>query len=205
MGRFLVDAFVHGEQKWGWNDWLSPVQQRWATAIGNGAEQQALPWYLEPGVQQGAFATFLGVVLTQDPETSLWLWQAVAVGDSCFFQTRGDSLVQAFPLAQSTAFDNTPWLVGSRTPLRTDFSAPAQRLGQAWANDRLWLMTDALAQWFLAQCEHGGKPWLTIEQLLHERDADQLFRDWITDLRRRRQLRNDDVTLIGVALEENTQ
>jgi Protein phosphatase 2C len=196
----LVDAFVRSpDTGLGCENWLPAVQQHWAASVTPGPEQQPLPWYLEAGVKQGAFATFLGLVVTPDPNASgnLWLWEALAVGDSCVFQTRGDILLQAFPVARSVDFDNTPWLVCSR-------GSPRQwgdvRQGVGRPNDRLWLMTDALAQWFLAQAERGGQPWRPIDELFHQPDAETVFSDWIGDLRRSRQLRNDDVTLLRVVI-----
>jgi hypothetical protein len=61
-------------------------------------------------------------------------------------------------------------------------------------------MTDALAQWFLAQVEQGGKPWLELESLLHDNGNPQTFTAWIEGLRVARQLRNDDVTLLAVSI-----
>lgn len=195
----LVESFAAGaDHAVGWNDWLTPIQQRWADVVTPGPEQQPLPWYLEPGVEQGAFATLLGVVVKPDKAGSGYLWEALAVGDSCVFQTRGDTLVQAFPLARSGDFNNSPWLVGSRG---APWPCWEVHQGKAWPGDRLWLMTDALAQWFLSQQERGGKPWLTTECLLHEAAADLVFADWITALRRLQHLHNDDVTLIGVGFE----
>src|SRR5258708_3771982 len=65
-----------------WPTCLPALQQRWAAAVGTAA----LPWYAEIKLQQGAFATFLGVAAYE------LRWQAVAVGDSCLFQTRGEHL-----------------------------------------------------------------------------------------------------------------
>jgi len=220
--RLLVDAFVrNGEVRIPWADWLPAIQQRWASVVSPQANAAPLPWFLEPGVQQGAFATFLGLILrtSEDDKVTRWQgdkmtespsschpvtlsschlhWEALALGDSCLFQIRDDQLVRAFPVSRSTDFTSTPWLVGSR-------SEPRQRgevcQGEALPRDQFWLMTDALAQWFLIQVEHGGKPWQIVECLLHRPDA-SVFAEWVEQLRRSRQLRNDDVTLLGVSVE----
>ena len=79
-----------------------------------------------------------------------------------------------------------------------------QQQGDWRPGDRLWLMTDALAQWFLVQVEAGDKPWLCLDPLLHpasdEDAAQHAFSAWIESLRAARQLRNDDVTLLAVSL-----
>ena len=147
--QLLVEEFVRSAapQPGSWADWLPAPQERWAAELG----ERALPWYAETKFQQGAFAAFLGVVV--EPGR----WQAVAVGDCCLFQMRGPLLHHAFPLTFADDFDNTPWLVGSRAAATENLTAREVRAEGAWqAGDRLWLMTDALAQWFLRRTGYLG-------------------------------------------------
>jgi hypothetical protein len=103
---------------------------------------------------------------------------------------RRNRLLQAFPRIHSGEFDNAPRLVGSRgRPPRRERARGSWRGG-----DRLLLMTDALAQWFLRHVEAGRRPWQAVERL--EGDAD--FVHWIEKLRDSGGLRNDDVTLLAV-------
>ena len=215
--HLLVQEFVRQSERLPlWANWLPSLQQRWATESAGGWRVEgggnnspttrhpppaavSVPWYLEPGLLQGAFATFLGLVVE---ETT---WQALAVGDSCLFQVRQGALVRAFPIARAADFSNAPWLVGSRTsPAEVPHKYGVQQQGDCRPGDRFWLMTDALAQWFLAQVETGGKPWLSLDPLLHtagdEDAAQQAFVSWIEGRRASRQLRNDDVTLLAVSL-----
>jgi hypothetical protein len=193
--RLLVDSFVaDAGSDLAWADWLPPLQQRWSRAVEPGL--LGLPWFLEPGWHQGAFATLLGLELR--PGGLGWTWEALAVGDSCLCQVRDGRLMQAFPVQQASDFDGAPWLIGSRFP------APprCQRCrGEAQPQDRLWLMTDALAQWFLRRAEAGDRPWEPLEAALRDPDADRQFGEWIEQLRRSRQLRDDDVTLMVVSGE----
>ncbi|HTU22233.1 MAG TPA: hypothetical protein VMG10_29610, partial [Gemmataceae bacterium] len=198
-----------------WANWLPSLQERWVaqvtvyerwaahpTRFANGTTQatpSSVPWYLEPGLNQGAFATFLGLVIADNS------WFALAVGDSCLFQMRQGELICAFPLTRAADFGNAPWLVGSRTsPIEVPQKYGLQQMGDCRPGDRLWLMTDALAQWFLIQAESGGKPWLALEPLVHataeDAVAQQAFAAWIEGLRAARQLRNDDVTLLAVSV-----
>src|SRR5262249_9741122 len=107
-------------------------------------------------------------------------------------------LLRAFPLSQSAEFDNTPWLIGSRTAAD---GVPVQRgrqeHGDCRPGDHLWLMTDALARWVLTEVEANHRPWLHVEGLLDDRED---FRDWVERLRGARLLRNDDTTLLAVRL-----
>jgi hypothetical protein len=189
--RLLVEAFVAAANGAEGMPWLGSAQERWAASVCRAPGDPEPPWYLETGLRQGAFATFLGVVVHGDG------WQALAVGDSCLFQVRGDGLVQAFPLERSHDFGTTPWLVGSRSPGATGTQG-VRRRGDCRAGDRLWLMTDALSQWFLAEVEAGRRPWQAVDRLLSAGPAS--FAAWIDDLRGLRRLRNDDVTLLAVTV-----
>ncbi len=192
VAHLLVEEFVRQSERLpNWSSWLPSLQQRWSAQVNRppdgrswlaGSAEAGVPWYLEPGLMQGAFATFLGLVVE---ETG---WHALAVGDSCLFQVRQGELVRSFPITRAADFSNAPWLVGSRTsPGEVPHKKGLQQQGDCRPRDRFWMMTDALAQWFLVQIEAGGKPWLALDPLLHavsdEVAAQQAFATWIEDLR----------------------
>jgi hypothetical protein len=189
--RLLVTGFAAAES--GdldpWLDWLPPLQQRWDATVSG----RALPWYAEMKLQQGAFATFLGVVVEGAR------WRALAVGDSCLFQIRGGHLHRAFPLSSPVEFGTTPWLVGSRSSCGEALEDRSQRAEGDWlTGDRLWLMTDALALWFLEEADRRSWPWLELEGLLRAPVPRDAFVAWVGKLRDAHRLRNDDVTLMVV-------
>jgi hypothetical protein len=188
--RLLVEGFVAaGEAEPA--AWLPAVQERWAAALPPKIGEQELPWFLEASQRQGAFATFLGIQVDERG------WQALAVGDSCLFQVRGDGLVQAFPVNCTADFGNAPWLLGSRMQAGNLANGQGRRHRGEWQpGDRLWLMTDALAQWFLAEAEAGRKPWQALVRILAEGPA--AFAGWVEDMRGLRRLKNDDVTVLDV-------
>jgi hypothetical protein len=198
--RLLVDDFVRGDEAHtDWGKWLPPLQARWAAEVGRRSAQgdragPALPWYLEARLQQqGAFATFLGLTVESSN------WQALAVGDSCLFHVRAGRLLLAFPLTRAADFTSHPWLVGSRTSPAEVPRKQGVRLQGDWrGGDRLLLMTDALAHWFLDDKEAGGKPWQALEGLLS--GPEEAFADWVALQRGAGRLRNDDVTLLAVCL-----
>jgi hypothetical protein len=201
--RLLVNDFVRlSERQLDWVEWLTPLQAAWAdqASRANGLEvgehggANGLPWYLEARVaQQGAFAAFLGLVVEEGG------WHALAVGDSCLFQVRGNRLVLAFPLTRSADFNSNPWLIGSRTsPASVPVHHGVRLEGDSQPGDRLFLMTDALAQWFLAEHEAGGQPWQSLDEVLA--GPRQEFTGWVEHARRTGRLRNDDVTVVAVCL-----
>jgi hypothetical protein len=189
--RALVDGFVaapHGD-RCGWDGWVETAQARWQREVNH----QELPWYAEIQWQQGAFATFLG--LTVGPSG----WRALAVGDSCLCHVRGNRVCEFFPLRRSAEFTASPWLLGSRDCGPEALATRELRTGGDFqGGDRLWLMTDALAHWFLRSAEAGHRPWELLEPLLDTAAPRVSFTAWIAALRDGLQIRNDDVTLMAV-------
>lgn len=182
MERFVSDP----GKPWRDLDWIESARQAWTAEV----DALELPWYADEKRQMGAFATFLGFKV----RTSLNVWRAIAVGDACLFHVRGNEMQQAFPIARSAAFGNSPDLIGSR---RAGLNRVRMARGQWQAGDRFLLMTDALAQWFLAGVEKGRDPLADIRDLLAEASPEVAFAAWVEE-RRRSSLRNDDVTLLVV-------
>ena len=193
--RLLVEDFVTSAE-WDLSRWpssLAAVQKRWDMDV----RARKLDWDADYWVEKGAFAAFLGVVLTQN----VCQWQAVAVGDTCLFHTRNSALLRAFPLDHSDQFGSRPQLVGSRMPAVA--AGQRQRLwsdGGGQSGDRLWAMTDSLAKWCLAEHETGGDPWRELESLLASPQEGDYFTPWIEGIRDSGRLLNDDVTLLAIPL-----
>jgi hypothetical protein len=186
--QILVKAFVHTPGPW--SGWLDAARKRWCAQV----QERELPWYAEAKFEDGAYAALLGIAFTDRR------WIARAVGDCCLFQVRADRLLRAFPMRHSGDFGNRPSLLGSRN--RQAAQARARRVhlkGDLGLDDVIFLMTDALAQWFLEKVENGRQPWKDLQAIVNE---DQ-FLQLMTDLRQAKELRNDDVTLM-VITPENT-
>ncbi|MCE5302837.1 MAG: hypothetical protein LLF97_06975 [Planctomycetaceae bacterium] len=193
VNHFVRDSVLPVEK---WTRTLTTPQEQWNENI----HANALPWYAEDGVEQGAFAAFLGLVFTQESVDGL-SWQATAIGDVCLFHTRQKSLLKAFPIDRSVHFNNFPVLIGSCSPTET-----IQKKQQLWNNgrgqtgDRLWIMTDALASWCLMEIEANRSPWHDFDSALSQSPPQDAFTTWIESLRDHGQLRNDDVTLMLIEL-----
>jgi hypothetical protein len=187
--KLLAEAFVSARRPWDARDWLGAPRRRWVAAV-DGLD---LPWYAEMKREQGAFATLLGVAVSPPAADHPGQWRALAVGDACLVRVRRGH-VHAFPLTCAAEFGNQPRLLGSRgrTPLF------ALDRGSLRRGDRLYLMTDALAQWFLLRHEQKRRPWSDLEALLAKTGPGAAFADWIEEQRDRTELRNDDVTLLAV-------
>lgn len=178
---------------------FAPQQRTWAREVAT----IPLPWYAEEKARSGAFSSLLGLTLAlgDDPDAVGGCWSALAVGDSCLFQVRDDRPLLAWPLAEADAFTNRPTLLASN-PASNDHAVAAQLapLAGTWLpGDTFYLLTDALACWFLLAQEAGGTPWRDLDTIATADNA-SAFIDWIADLRVARALRNDDVTLLRVAV-----
>jgi hypothetical protein len=184
--------------------WLESPQRVWREGI----DWEHLPWYGMEKAREGAFSSLVGIVFVSSefPRQSSYTktfsteglrWYALAVGDSCLFHVREDTLLVAFPLHRTEHFSNCPLLLSSN-PAHNWRIWEEVRFGEGEGRpyDLFLLATDALAHWFLAQYEAGAKPWTTLCNLKTENH----FTSYITHLRQERVIRNDDVTLLTVHL-----
>jgi hypothetical protein len=179
------------------NEW-----NQWAQAHRRDREEHGRPlqWFEEPKFEQGSFATLLGVEFRlRRLSSSTHGWTAYAVGDACLFHVRRDVLVAAFPLDHCDAFTSKPALVPSKQESKRRGSSVAQRRsGLLMRGDRMYLVTDALAQWVLCSLAAGQAPWILLERLGQTKD--EAFSDFVSQLRSRAEVRNDDVTLIRLSV-----
>jgi hypothetical protein len=187
--RLLAEGFLAAARPWDLAGWLADARRRWSAEV----MALELPWYAEMKRAEGAFATLLGLGVRPPAPGRPGRWQAVAVGDTCLVGVREGELVQAFPLETASAFDNRPHLIGSQDGPP---AAPRRANGALLPGDRLFLMTDALAQWFLRAHEEGGRPWEAAGPLLVIADPQDDFAAWVEELRGDDGLRDDDVTLL---------
>lgn len=180
--------------------WLPAAQREWMASF----EGRNLSYADEAHFRSGSFATFLGVLFSAENEDDC-RWNALAVGDTCVFQTRGNELLHAFPIDRSDRFKRTTRLVCSRVAIQEFDRKLCEKTPQdlpGCLQDRFWLMTDALSQWFLREHESGKLPWIDLEWLfeLHPDTANERFGQWVERLRKERQINNDDATLAVIQL-----
>ena len=87
------------------DEWLKKARADWESFIS----AQELPWYTEEKIDAGAFATLVGLTLSEHNT-----WKSRAIGDSCLFQVRNNDVIATTPLTESAEFDSFPFLLGSR-------------------------------------------------------------------------------------------
>ncbi|MFF0572441.1 hypothetical protein [Streptosporangium saharense] len=186
------------------------VTASWEVTLGDyiarrEANGRPIQWYEQPKLDRGAYATLLAISFCVSEERDLadlrreGRWSAVVIGDCCLFQVRNGALITAFPLARSEDFGTSPDLLNSRNQ---DAQLISERVamssGSLRQQDDIYLCTDAVAAWFLREVEHGGRPWETLRDL---GTSDGLnFADFISGERASGRMRNDDATLIHIAV-----
>lgn len=213
-GRDL-DAAVFAER-------ICAAASRWPAYVNRYVHRRArigrpIAWYEESKLEQGAYATLLGISFNRNAEPAAvsapepthesgfsdagaGTWSAAALGDACGFHVRGARLVETFPLHSSADFDTSPHLAGTRAPDRELLEARTiVRQGTWLAGDVFYLATDAAAQWMLAEVETDRQPWQQIDEIC-DADVPGSASDWLDKLRAERSIRNDDVTIVRCVL-----
>ncbi len=143
----LTQSYCKGELgKGNVNEELTPLQQEWRRRVG----ERPLPWYAEEKMRFGAFATLAGLNIEAGG-----IWSAFAVGDSCVFHLRGSRLERAFPIERAEQFDSRPVLLSSNPCSNVCVGDAVRRIDDGlWQpGDAFYLMTDALACYFLRRWE----------------------------------------------------
>ena len=175
---------------------LALLQNQWLNEVNT----KPLPWYAEEKLRRGAFSSFLGLYInTKNVIADGYVgWEAIAIGDSCLYQIRNDDLIVCFPINHSNIFNNSPILISSNYDSNIDLNDNLLTLsGTCKTDDSFYLLTDALACWFLQSYEQGEKPWKVLRDL-DTIDEEKPFVDFITDCRKSKSIRNDDVTLLRI-------
>jgi hypothetical protein len=164
---------------------VAVLGESWSSQVGGG---KAGAWWAEEKLPEGSQASLL--VCRFEKNKLL----AASIGDVCLFVVREERLKWAFPLTKSAAFGNHPALVPT-DPTRLKRKPPVvRRKFSLEPGDRVFLATDAIAQWFLLRHEQKARPW---DELSAEETA---FCDWVQARRDDDSLKNDDVTLIELRI-----
>ena len=158
-----------------------------------------LSWYSEEKARAGSFAAFVGVEL--DLNSELPSWKAIALGDACLLHCRGGALIKGLPLSRSESFNTAPILVGSNSALHeTCMPSVVIDSGTCESGDVLWLMSDAVASWYLERLENGDG----CMQNLFDTKCDEELNRFFDDERMAGRIRNDDLAIIRIEIRERS-
>lgn len=174
LAQHLVDGAADSSA--GFAEGVEAGRAAWWETVEEASTDQ--PWYVTAKVEEGAFATALGLSVHEDGQ-----WRAVAVGDCCLFHLRDGTLRQAWPIDDPEGFGHRPTLVSSLSG--HDVPTPRTREGTWAANDVFLLATDAVAAWLLRTDPDAAASW-----------DEEAFREHVRAARADGALRNDDATLL---------
>jgi hypothetical protein len=212
--RTLVDEFGLYESEISNENFLDLVQtlvldKKWNDRLADHSkkrdeEGKPLSWYDEMALQNGAASTLLEISFALEENRLKNKFSALAIGDSCLFQVRNDELITKFPLNSSADFDNFPILISSDPKQNLNLQEKIAYLDDldATTGDQILLMTDALASWFLQEYEKGERPWKVIRKNVVNNSS---FLVWVEKLRENKLMRNDDVTLMILKIQGETE
>ncbi len=168
-----------------------------AAAREHAPRSESKSWYAEAKQAQGSFATLVGVTFEPTKDSGI-KWRALAVGDACLFHLRGAKLLAKFPVEAVEDFSNRPRLIGSADT--APLEEPEWFAGRAELGDVFYLLTDALAEWFLRTREANGTPWTELDSVTRSSLQPTTFAYWIKSLRDAKMIRNDDCTALRIVL-----
>ena len=178
---FAKYSFENGEIQ----NSLKELRQLWRSSINTAN----LPWYAQDKFQKGAFSAFLGVEIDFGKK----LWKSVAVGDCCLFLVRNDKLIISFPFVDYESFGNNPYAISSNHSQNLDIDKHLLIKEHDFKQgDILILASDAIAAWFLKSCSEGKKTW----DIVINRFENEDFETWLNEQRAKKEVKNDDTTLI---------
>jgi len=101
-------------------------------------------------------------------------------------------------MSDPSSFTYQPPLLGSRGVDDSVLRRHVKVTTRDWERgDSFYLVTDALAAWFLQVNESGGRPWEPLRDM-DTLDAELDFADWVEGQRDSNQMNNDDTTLIRI-------
>jgi hypothetical protein len=116
------------------------------------------------------------------------------------FQVRKEKLCAAFPLQDAVAFSHQPPLLSSRGHEDSVVRRHVALDSGTWKHeDSFYVVTDAVAAWFLGSAQAGGQPWVPLRDL-NTSDFDLDFEAWVDSQRDDGSMHDDDATVVRVDL-----
>lgn len=200
FAQSLVAASCIGQGNRNIQQILHTARNEWSAYI----ETLNLDWAAKQKTAEGAYATLLWVrFFPQGSGNILWknTWHANVVGDTCLFQFRKDQPVKLLPVQKAADFNNHPPLLSSHQKnilWREDW----EHTGSWEAGDDFFLATDAMAKWMMQYLEARKNPIPLIKDRLSRKSEPTYFQQWIASLRRQKEIRDDDTTIIWLKLME---
>lgn len=186
-GRFAVSDLENA---------LPKIQRWWSRSVNT----LPLAWYAEEKLKMGAYSSLLGLTLRGESDScrNKLSWEAISIGDSCLFHIRRDRIIKVWPLWLATQFNSRPILLSSNPENNFGIACHIQQTGGEWElGDEFYLMTDALACWFLQAVGQGMRLSGVLQEFV-EITQPTKFEKLIGQWRSSKLMRNDDITWLRI-------
>ena len=170
----------------------------------------SIPWHgINKARQTGALATFLGIQFSlHEP-----LLHGIAIGDCNLFHFLESGFLYDWqPNLFSSDFGVNPAALSSISPNHEITFKHLERIGGSYhSGDTILLTTDAFASWLLSQLprlsphtqsqEQNQSLRSILERILELKESAG-FSKMIDELRRKKEIRNDDTSLVVIHVDE---
>jgi hypothetical protein len=184
--RLLVEKFT--EDSAFNNEWVVSVQKKYESNV----DFQSLSWSKQLAFERGSFATLLGLNHSEN------FVKIFSIGDSLAVHIRNDFYLDSYPFHDAEQFDSRPELLSTLAHLNT-FTDDSQFINEEhsiqWQlekGDLIYMLTDAVGQWFLREIESEKSSIKVLSEVTNEDD----FLSLITTLRSERRVKLDDSTML---------
>ncbi len=197
--RILVDGFVN--ENFDDSASLEHALPGFCDVWQGQIDKASLSWFAKEKLTQGAFATFLGLELSHGLDGGQW--ECHAVGDTCLFHSRNQTVLNIFPLTSTHQFSNHPDLLASAYNNGSLIQRYKPLYGQWRAGDQFILATDAIACCIINEITNEARDFAHLSEMLFEE-----FEEMVRLFRNRELadgsscLKNDDVSILRVSVDE---
>lgn len=177
------------------------VDDEWITGVINEylfhQAEAEFTWSQQAAFERGSFATLIGLEYFNEHKSA----DVFAIGDSLAVLLSGDRRVDSFPYTNWENFKQRPTLLCTKRANNSFISnsnfytlhSKTWGLGHL-EHARLFLMTDALAEWALRREADGDPAW---SELFAITDVDHLV-SFVESERKAKRIRLDDVTFVSI-------
>ncbi|KSA13480.1 hypothetical protein [Maribacter dokdonensis] len=181
------------------NEFINHCQKKWLEDVTNIVQNPETKWFTKNAFnrRESALATFVGLNFFY--QNSEYYWTAQALGDSFLFfvpKNFTDFKVDTIPISSKQPpieFDNFPDYLNS---IGTKHKGEKCTLKESLTEGTFYLMTDALAEWFLNEKEnaiHKIKVWT----------GQNDFERFVDEERLNNKLGNDDSAILIIEVNED--
>lgn len=188
VSTFLAAGFDFGDRpsevKQQFMDWIDHTRSGFEPLGPEFSASKTPQWVQDHAAERGAYATFIGGEVQGDR------LRLLSLGDCCAFVHQPDGGIVTFPLNSANDFGSAPELVSSKPGGSHEFADLELCELPVTNQDLLVVASDALAEWLIGQID-DNELWAMLRTI-----GPEGFRRLLSDLRSRRLIKNDDVTML---------